>query len=383
MDIPEYAIKPEKDNWINALRVGTFTPGNTGEPERFTVQRLRNMVRVTKEKIKTNDYPIINHGHLRETGIAGLINDIRFNNNYVQFKIGYLTPDMAYAVKEGRYPYRSAEIDIDDTTGDERLSGVAMTGYPAVNELGLTEFSKVYENPNQSKIVFSKILNEKNKNKKLIIFSRPKNNNLGGVLMDTSTGDIKKKIDFEKKFNELELKYSELEKELKGRDEKIIQLSSNDNHIDEKVENPEILELKEQIKTLEKDQQKEQLYHKISNMAIPGIEKSEVVEIMLTMDNSKSIKFTAGKDKEEISQRDFIFKLLNKINDFTKSLTNSQIQKPEFEFNNETNEIRVDLDNREHNEKLVEFIKKNSNENEIFNSAKTRLEREGKIKYIY
>ena len=100
------------------------------------------------------------------------------------------------------------------------------------------------------------------------------------------------------------------------------------------------------------------------------------------MDNQKTIKFTAGKEKEDISQRDFIFKLLNKIDSFSKSLTDSQIQKPEFSFNAEDNEIRIDLSNLQHGERLVEFVNKNTNKDEIFNDAKARLEREGKIKYI-
>lgn len=134
-NFPPEAYIPENDLWINILKKGLWTPGNTGIPQEWDNPRLTNVSLTTNQAILEGNYPTINIDHVRKGPAYGLIDAVRFKEGQLDVRVAYLTKEIVEELKAGKYPYRSAEIIKE---GDkEIIAGIAFLGSasPAVKGL--------------------------------------------------------------------------------------------------------------------------------------------------------------------------------------------------------------------------------------------------------
>lgn len=149
LQIPPEAVQPN-NLWWRVFKTGKHTASN-GTTKTFSVNELETIVNNTKQYITDNNYPVINIDHIKAGEALGQLEDIRLRDDFLEVKVGYLTPEASNKIKAGKYPNRSVEIK------NNKITGLALLGSanPALKGLGNTDFNfSRNTSENENKIYF-------------------------------------------------------------------------------------------------------------------------------------------------------------------------------------------------------------------------------------
>lgn len=344
--LPKNAFIPETDLWFELIIEGDWTPGNTGKPEKWDEKRMLSIVEATKEQIIKKDFPPINRDHSRFGQIGGLLSDVRYNHTRkaIEGRVAYLTPDLREEINQGKWPYRSVEINRLD--GREYVSGVAMVGYPAVKGMELN-------NMNLSETEFAN---------QLLYINYKEANNMADKAKDnqthlefTDTPEYQEYLELKK----LEKEFEEVQNLKKEADKEKADLLKQFAAHKQDLEN-ELQSYKTDLQKLKIETSKKEIKSQLEKHPVAGYSVDVLTELVYSVQETEKdtvLTFSEGKEEQKIQPSKMVLGLIESYSKLFNRLKTNEIEvkedlKPDqiyYSSESETDIVKMASDYAEEN----------------------------------